>query len=50
MDLTFQILSVPVKENGGALQFGSPHVLIGSQSWSAPQGFLRLRLMGRESY
>lgn len=39
MDLTFDVFSVPVKENGGALQFGAPQMLIGTTNWSAPQAF-----------
>jgi Tol biopolymer transport system component len=39
MDSTFNVFSVPVKENGGALQFGAPQMLVGTTSWSAPQAF-----------
>jgi eukaryotic-like serine/threonine-protein kinase len=39
MDLTFNLLSVPVKESGGALQFGVAQTLIGTTNWSAPQAF-----------
>ena len=39
MDLTFNVFSVPVKENGGALQFGAPQMMVGTTNWSAPQAF-----------
>ena len=39
MDLTFDVLSAPVKEIGGALQFGAAQMLIGTTNWSAPQAF-----------
>jgi eukaryotic-like serine/threonine-protein kinase len=39
MDLTFNVLSVSVKENGGALQFGAAEKLIDTASWSAPRAF-----------
>jgi eukaryotic-like serine/threonine-protein kinase len=39
MDLTFNVLCVSVKENGGALQFGGAEKLIDTASWSAPQAF-----------
>ena len=37
MDSRFNLLSVPVKEVDGALQFGSPQQLV--SNWSAPQVF-----------
>jgi Tol biopolymer transport system component len=39
MDLTFDVLSVPVKETGGALRFGVAQMLVGTNNWSAPQAF-----------
>jgi Tol biopolymer transport system component len=39
MDLTFDVLSVSVKENGGALQFDAAQMLVGTNNWSAPQAF-----------
>ena len=39
MDLTFDVLSVQVKDNGGALQFGAAQMLVGTTNWSAPQAF-----------
>jgi serine/threonine protein kinase len=39
MDLTFNVFSVPVKENSGALQFGAPQMMVGTTNWSAPQAF-----------
>ncbi|MFZ0760511.1 MAG: protein kinase, partial [Candidatus Sulfotelmatobacter sp.] len=37
LDASFDIFAVPVKEAGGALQFGVPQALV--TSWSAPQAF-----------
>jgi Tol biopolymer transport system component len=37
MDLTFNLLTVPVTNAGGALQFGAPQKLVAN--WSAPQVF-----------
>jgi Tol biopolymer transport system component len=37
MDLTLNLLSVPVKDAGSALQFGAPQTLI--RNWSTPQVF-----------
>jgi serine/threonine protein kinase len=37
LDLTYNLLAVPVKEAGGALQFGEPETLVAT--WSAPQVF-----------
>ena len=39
MDLTFTVLSVPVKEVNGALQFGAAQRLVNTQNMSAPQEF-----------
>ncbi|HEY1657521.1 MAG TPA: protein kinase [Candidatus Sulfotelmatobacter sp.] len=39
MDLTFDVLSVPVREVNGALQFGAAQQLIGTTNWSAPEAF-----------
>ncbi len=39
MDLTFDVLSVPVKEVNGALQFGAAQRLVNTQNMSAPQEF-----------
>jgi eukaryotic-like serine/threonine-protein kinase len=39
MDLTFNIFSVAVKENNGALQFGAPQMVVSAANWSAPQAF-----------
>ena len=37
MDLTYDLLAVPVKNAGGAPQFGAPQTLV--KTWSAPQVF-----------
>jgi eukaryotic-like serine/threonine-protein kinase len=37
LDLTYNLLAVPVKDAGGALQFGEPETLVAN--WSAPQVF-----------
>jgi Tol biopolymer transport system component len=48
MDLTFDVLSVPVKDNGGALQFGAAQMLVGTTKWSAPQAFYDVAPDGRK--
>ena len=37
LDATFDIFAVPVREAGGALQFGVPQAMV--SNWSAPQAF-----------
>jgi hypothetical protein len=37
MDPTYNLFAVPVKDAGGALQFGAPQSLV--SNWSAPQVF-----------
>jgi len=37
LDLTYSIFAVPVKDAGGALQFGAPQTVV--SHWSAPQTF-----------
>ena len=39
MDQTYNLFTVPVKDVGGALQFGAPQRLVSSSTWSAPQIF-----------
>ncbi len=39
MDPSYNLFTVPVKDVGGALQFGAPQRLVSSNSWSAPQVF-----------
>ena len=39
MDQTYNLFTVPVKDVGGALQFGTPQRLVSSGTWSAPQVF-----------
>jgi hypothetical protein len=48
MDLTFDVLSVTVKESGGALQFGPPQTLVGTTSWSAPEAFFDVTPDGKK--
>ena len=39
MDLTNNIFTVPMKEVGGALQFGAAEQLVSTANWSGPQPF-----------
>jgi Tol biopolymer transport system component len=48
MDLTFDVLSVSVKQNNGALQFGPPQMLVGTTNWSAPQAFFDVTPDGKK--
>ncbi len=48
MDLTFDVLSVTVKESGGALQFGPPQTLVGTTNWSAPEAFFDVTPDGKK--
>jgi eukaryotic-like serine/threonine-protein kinase len=46
LDPSFSLFAVPVKEAGGALQFGSPQQLV--SNWSAPQVFYQLSPDGKK--
>jgi serine/threonine protein kinase/Tol biopolymer transport system component len=46
MDSTYSLLAVPVKDAGGALQFGTPQTLV--PNWSAPQVFYDITPDGKK--
>lgn len=48
MGLSFEVLSVEVNENKGALQFGAAKKLFGDVTWSAPQAFFDVTPDGKK--
>ncbi len=48
VDPTFNVYTVPVRESGNALQFGTPKVMIPSANWSAPSVFFDLTPDGKK--
>lgn len=48
MDLANNIFTVPVKEVGGALQFGNAEQLISTTNWSGPQPFYDVNPDGKK--
>ncbi len=46
LDTSFSLFAVPVKETGGALQFGSPQQLV--STWSSPNVFYQLSPDGKK--
>ncbi len=50
INVTFDVLSVPVKEVGGALQFGAAQTLVHGKNWSAPQAFYDVSPGERNSF
>jgi eukaryotic-like serine/threonine-protein kinase len=45
LDPTFNLFAVPVKDIGGALQFGAPQTLV--SNWSAPEVFFEVSPDGK---
>jgi serine/threonine protein kinase len=48
VDPTFTVYTVPVRESGDALQFGTPKVMIPSANWSAPSVFFDITPDGKK--